>query len=112
MKAHIADFGGDPERVTILGQSAGGSSVIDLVASPKAAGLFSRAVSMSGGAGTIKTPQEGEATAGELIQLPLMLGVISNTLCQVLLLLNTVRASTGRSGLLVCKIFRRRRYSR
>ncbi|KAI5832677.1 alpha/beta-hydrolase [Schizophyllum commune Tattone D] len=67
VKAHIADFGGDPERVTIIGQSAGGSSVIDLVASPKAAGLFSRAVSMSGGAGTIKTPQEGEATAGPVI---------------------------------------------
>ena len=76
MRAHIADFGGDPERVTIIGQSAGGSSVIDLVVSPKAAGLFSRAVSMSGGAGTIKTPQEGEATAGEFIQLPSMLGVI------------------------------------
>ncbi|KAL1671686.1 Alpha/Beta hydrolase protein [Schizophyllum commune] len=67
VKAHIADFGGDPERVTIIGQSAGGSSVIDLVASPKAAGLFSRAVSMSGGAGTIKTPQDGEATAGPVI---------------------------------------------
>ncbi|KAI4523882.1 alpha/beta-hydrolase [Schizophyllum commune Loenen D] len=67
VKAHIADFGGDPERVTIIGQSAGGSSVIDLVASPKAAGLFSRAVSMSGGAGTIKTPQEGEAAAGPVI---------------------------------------------
>ncbi|KAL1717179.1 Alpha/Beta hydrolase protein [Schizophyllum commune] len=67
VSAHIADFGGDPARVTIIGQSAGGSSVIDLVASPKAAGLFTRAVSMSGGAGTIKTPQEGEATAGPVI---------------------------------------------
>ena len=102
MRAHIADFGGDPERVTIIGQSAGGSSVIDLVASPKAAGLFSRAVSMSGGAGTMKTPQEGEATAGESFQLPLMLGVISNTLCQVLLLLNIALVSMVRSGLVVC----------
>ncbi|KAL1741512.1 Alpha/Beta hydrolase protein [Schizophyllum fasciatum] len=67
VKSHIADFGGDPEQVTIIGQSAGGSSVIDLVTSPMAEGLFSRAVSMSGGAGSIKSPSEGEESAGPAI---------------------------------------------
>ncbi|KAF7375397.1 Carboxylic ester hydrolase [Mycena sanguinolenta] len=46
---NIAQFGGDPERVMIFGQSAGGSSVIELVKTPKARGLFSAAISQSGG---------------------------------------------------------------
>ena len=46
---NIARFGGDPSRVMIAGQSAGASSVCALLASPKAAGLFSTAVVESGG---------------------------------------------------------------
>ncbi|TRM56458.1 Alpha/Beta hydrolase protein [Schizophyllum amplum] len=64
VQTHITAFGGDPSRVMILGQSAGGFSVVDLVSSPMAAGLFSRAVSMSGGSSSIQTPQEGEAAVG------------------------------------------------
>jgi para-nitrobenzyl esterase len=47
IKANVAGFGGDPERVTIFGTSAGGSSVLYLVASPLAKGLFQRAISQS-----------------------------------------------------------------
>lgn len=46
---NISQFGGDPDNVTIMGQSAGGMSVKYLLNSPKAAGLFSKAIIQSGG---------------------------------------------------------------
>jgi para-nitrobenzyl esterase len=48
IRDNIASFGGDPGNVTILGQSAGGISVIGLLASPQSEGLFHKAIVESG----------------------------------------------------------------
>lgn len=47
VQEHIGSFGGDPSRVTIVGESAGGQSVLALLSSPAASGLFSAAIAQS-----------------------------------------------------------------
>lgn len=47
VRANIANFGGDPDRVTIMGESAGGAAVVHLMCSPSARGLFHGAVAQS-----------------------------------------------------------------
>jgi len=49
IKENIAAFGGDPNCITVFGQSGGASSVANLCVLPKAKGLFQRAIMQSGG---------------------------------------------------------------
>lgn len=56
---NIAQFGGDPDNVTLFGQSAGGWSVCTLLASPRASGLFHRVIMESGGCDQVETLDEG-----------------------------------------------------
>ncbi len=48
VKDNIDNFGGDPNNITIFGESAGGHNVLSLLVSKKAKGLFHKAISMSG----------------------------------------------------------------
>src|SRR5207244_1963189 len=48
VRRNIASFGGDPDRVTIFGEPAGGQSVYAQLASPLASGMFRGAISESG----------------------------------------------------------------
>ena len=60
IRKNIAQFGGDPDNVTIFGQSAGAGSVKTLCESPLARGLFHKAVIMSGGGLTVPTAAPAE----------------------------------------------------
>jgi para-nitrobenzyl esterase len=55
---NIENFGGDPDRIMIYGQSGGGSKVTTLMGMPSAAGLFHRAAAQSGGGGNIPSREQ------------------------------------------------------
>jgi para-nitrobenzyl esterase len=61
VRDNIAAFGGDPDRVTIFGQSGGGSKVTTLMAMPSASGLMHRAIAQSGAA--LRGTSASDATA-------------------------------------------------
>src|SRR5258705_93764 len=63
VRDNIAEFGGDPGRVLIFGQSGGGAKCATLMAMPAAKGLFPRVITMSGQQLTATVPEHATATS-------------------------------------------------
>jgi para-nitrobenzyl esterase len=68
VQENIANFGGDPDRVMIYGQSGGGSKVTTLMGMPSAAGLFHCASVQSGGGGNIPTKEQQREVARQMMK--------------------------------------------
>ena len=60
IRDNIAAFGGDPDNVTIFGQSGGGHKVASLLQIPEADGLFHKCIMMSGITANFRYPHRGE----------------------------------------------------
>lgn len=63
VRDHAPQFGGDPSRVTVFGQSGGGAKIATLMATPAARRLFSRAMTMSGQQITASGPRSATLRA-------------------------------------------------
>ena len=79
VKRNIAGFGGDPNNVTIFGESAGSWSVHHMLATPKAKGLFHKAIGQSGARFGRMAPLRGDASSGHAqgVKLQTVLGAKS-----------------------------------
>ncbi|MGA7206026.1 MAG: carboxylesterase family protein [Specibacter sp.] len=100
VRDNIAAFGGDPSRVTISGQSAGGGAVLTLLGSPRAQPLFNRVISLSGPPTNV-TMAASEALGRKLAGLggvaPTVAGLSSLTEAEILALQAQV-SSVGNDG--------------
>jgi len=67
VQRNIERFGGDPTNVTVFGESAGGSGVLTLMASPLATGLFHRVIALSPSMNQLRSRARAHEAAGELL---------------------------------------------
>ena len=69
IQENIAGFGGDPDNVTLFGQSGGGAKITTLLQTPAADGLFAKGINMSGVIGPLLADSKGD---GEELAIALM----------------------------------------
>lgn len=67
VRVNIAAFGGDPENVTVFGQSGGGAKASTLMAMPGAGGLFHKAIVQSGAGLRAVTPEDADRTLARVV---------------------------------------------
>ncbi len=65
VQSNVETFGGDPDNVTIFGESAGGWNVVAMMVSPLAAGLYHKAIVQSGGLRLVPVAEAEEYAAGD-----------------------------------------------
>ena len=68
VRDNIAQFGGDPDNVTIFGQSGGGGKVSTLMAMPSAKGLFSKAIVQSGSITQLMEPKYSRRIGAKTVE--------------------------------------------
>ncbi len=69
LKNNIARFGGDPENITIMGESAGAQSVFALIGLPQAKGLFQKGIAESGSINAFRTKEEAANLTKQFMKL-------------------------------------------
>lgn len=93
VRRNIAEFGGDPDSVTIFGESAGGTSVTTLLATPAARGLFSAAIAQSPAPNLVVTADRAAQWGRTFVEL---LGADPDSAAQALL--EATPVDLGRAG--------------
>lgn len=66
VRDNVAAFGGNPEDVTVFGESSGGMSIATLMATPAARGLFHRAIVQSGSGTAVCSPEDARGVSAEV----------------------------------------------
>jgi len=69
LKKNISRLGGDPENITIMGESAGAMSVLTLIGLPQTKGLFRRAIAQSAPLGLIRTREETAQLTSDFMEI-------------------------------------------